>query len=321
MDRSHSRLFGSIRALDKGSALDTINRIGAFVRTRTHAGFAAEATALIWNPALDDVAVLKGMIKLMNNSAGMATTATAAATAVSPLSLRMRPATSFLAQPTSSPLAQPAKGRETSRLKDVQHELSYIKKFALTKKLFSYLDIGCSEGHITAAMVEAIGIPQERAHACDVVPQQPQAAFTFTLSNNTDLPYESSSFDFITMFMSAHHFAEAGTMFRETRRVARPGSILLIREHDCTSESMHIFLDIVHALYSCVFGTEQTPEEFVALYAAGGYTHYRRKEDWVQLLDENGFELLPGSPIHGPLIGSKYGNDRFNSFYALFRVK
>lgn len=213
--------------------------------------------------------------------------------------------------------AAPNVGREKSRLQDVEKEIGFIKlDAAYGTDNFTYLDVGCAEGRITAAVVEALSLPPARAHACDIIPQPPSEAFTFTQNGTDALPYQAESFDVVTMFMAAHHFADAPVMFQEVRRVAKKGAKVLIRDHDCKTDSQRLFYDVVHAFYACVLGTESTPAAFVKRYAAGGFAHYRSKDEWVRLAQSCGFELDGRVKTHGPVIQGRYGNDRFDSFYA-----
>jgi SAM-dependent methyltransferase len=288
-------LFGYIRNLSGSATRDALQRVEAFLTVKTSREIATIAMAVIKAPDENDVAILKKLREIM---------------VVSSTSSR---------KPEAEPRCCDA-GREKSRLKDVAAEMGLIETALRERDGFAYLDIGCAEGHITAAFVEALEISPERAHACDVVLQQPNSAFTFTKSEIDHLPYPSESFDLATMFMAAHHFADAGAMFLEARRVMRMGGCLLIRDHNCTDLTQWFFYDVVHALYACVLGSESTPEEFMDLYAAGGFAHYRPREDWIRLACECGFEMHPGIISHGPVIRGKYGNDRFDSFYVLLRA-
>lgn len=182
---------------------------------------------------------------------------------------------------------------------------------------FAYLDVGCSEGRITAAVAEVLGLPPARAHACDIAPQAPSAVFTFAQNAPDALPYPDGTFDFVTAFMAAHHFADAPAVFQEIRRVTRAGARVLIRDHDCTSEAQRAFYDVVHALYACVLGSEMTAAAFVANYAPENFAGYRSKESWIELARECGFAPDESFGAHGPRVKGRYANDRFDSFYAL----
>jgi SAM-dependent methyltransferase len=211
-------------------------------------------------------------------------------------------------------------GREQSRLRDVERELGIIAKAAGFKD-YSYLDIGSAEGRITSAMAQALRLPRERAHACDIIPQPPLDTVTFTQCGPAKLPYPDASFDLITMFMAAHHFSDAAAMFTEARRVSKNNTLLLIREHDCQSEAALLYYDVIHALYACVFGAEATPEQFINQYSAGGFSFYRTQIAWITLARAHGFELHPDAGPHGPVVRGAYASDRYDSFYALFRLR
>lgn len=206
-----------------------------------------------------------------------------------------------------------ADGRAKSRLDDVVPEIAMFRERVSPD--FRYLDIGSSEGHITGAVAEALGLVKAQAFACDIVePTTKDERFTFVRNTATKLFFDDSSFDVLTMFMSAHHFVDAGAMLDECRRVARPGALVLIREHDCATPAAGAFYDITHALYACVLGHEATPKDFITQYVTGTYAHYRAKADWIKLFAAHGFELSDKIAPHA----SRYGVDIFDSFYALF---
>jgi SAM-dependent methyltransferase len=208
----------------------------------------------------------------------------------------------------------PAPGREESRLRDVGREVELFR----TRPGLCYLDVGCGEGRITAAFAAALALPRERAYACDVAEQPPNPAFVFTRNAPNALPYPDQSMGLVTMFMSAHHFADVKAVFAEARRVMAPGAWLLVREHDSTSDDHRAFYDLVHALYECVLGDERSPQDFVRNYVPGEYATYRSRDEWVALARDCGFDLEEKIGPHGPVVGGRYGRDRFDTFYALF---
>ncbi len=209
--------------------------------------------------------------------------------------------------------AAKADGRAKSRLDDVVPELAMFR--ARVSPEFRYLDVGSSEGHITGAVAEELGLTKAQAFACDIVePATKDKRFTFARNTATKLPFDDATFDVLTLFMSAHHFVDVGAMLGECRRVTRPGALVLIREHDCATPVAAAFYDITHAVYACVLGREATPEEFLAQYATGTYAHYRAKADWIKLFAAHDFVLSDKIEPHA----SRYGVDSFDSFYALF---
>ncbi len=208
------------------------------------------------------------------------------------------------------------KGREKSRVEDSEAEIDLFR--SLVTPGFKFLDVGSSEGKITGAIASALGLAKSQANACDIVePSAKDDRFTFVRNTATKLPFDDTSFDVITMFMSAHHFLDAGAMLDECKRVARPGAFVLIREHNCGSPVAGAFYDIAHALYACVLGSEATPEEFLAQYELGTYARYRSQTEWIKLFAAHGFVVSDKIAPHA----SRFGVDSFDSFYALFENK
>lgn len=161
------------------------------------------------------------------------------------------------------------------------------------------LDIGCADGSITAAVADKLGLPPDRALACDIVDRvapDARARIQFAQSTATRLPFADASVDLVTMNMVAHHFSDPAAMFREARRVSRAGALLLLREHDPPPGQLAATtkrLNIEHALWACIYNQEQTPEEFLADYRApGGYAHYRPLAAFVGELAAAGFRLV-----------------------------
>lgn len=223
-------------------------------------------------------------------------------------------------------------GREKSRLNDLHWELQLVKQQQRRSKNFNYLDLGCSEGKITKVIVSALSLNRDHAFACDIFDQKPEPEFTFSLNSVSTLPYRDNQFDFITLFMSAHHFSHVDEIFKEIHRIIKPDGYVLIREHNCTSKDDSIFYNILHALYACAFGTEMTPFGFVNSFIESErllyYAHYRSIKEWISLFKQYGFDSVdsygkPGVFAHGfyDQRSDKYLVDQMDSFYQLFKVK
>jgi len=219
--------------------------------------------------------------------------------------------------------------REKSRMNDIFYELKIIKKEKeRNKNEFNYLDLGCSEGKITKAVISELSLSPEQSHACDIFDQKPEKEYTFSLNTTKTLPYNDNQFDFITLFMSAHHFSHVDDMFNEIRRILKPNGFVLIREHHYNSIDDTIFYNIIHALWACVFNTEMTPYKFIKEYDENKYAYYRSIKDWILLFKKYGFQSLdsygnPGEWSHGYFDKKtkKYLPDQMNAFYQLFRLK
>jgi deoxyribonuclease-4 len=204
----------------------------------------------------------------------------------------------YHAAPLRVGAAHRPKSREDSRLIEIKDVLKRELELASKDSRFAYLDVGCGNGNITAAVACALDLPPDRACGCDIKAppeDQPQdnlqngaCRYTFSTCSTVKLPYPDASFNFITLYMSAHHFENQDAMLSEVRRVARPNARLLLREHDLPAgrrAESTAYYDFVHALYACTRMTgaessEMAPAEFLADYSPGTYAHYRTAREW-----------------------------------------
>lgn len=199
--------------------------------------------------------------------------------------------------------ADDSAGRSASRVKDISQWLNPLKR----KKDIKYLDVGCSEASITESVGNALNLTGGDIYGCDVfITKEPGGKVIFTPSTPTSLPYEDDSFDLVTAFMALHHFTDPEIMLSEIHRVLKPRGTYIIREHDVRDPSFGVYLDVVHALYSVVMNSEQTPESFVATYES----FYHNKEAWSRNY------IVPAGFKFAGLVKNKY--DRFNSYYARY---
>ena len=129
-----------------------------------------------------------------------------------------------------------ATGRAMARINDIkQHIAPYIG-------CGQYLDIGCSEGSLTHPIGTFLGVDPKNIHGCDLAPATDVGrGFVYTQASVENLPYEDDQFQFVSLIMSLHHFPDPKKALREIRRVLVPGGILLIREHNCTTDEFSTF--------------------------------------------------------------------------------
>jgi ubiquinone/menaquinone biosynthesis C-methylase UbiE len=189
-------------------------------------------------------------------------------------------------------------GREGSRIDDI---LNILPNGIVVN---DYLDVGCSEGKITRAVTKQFNLDKEHSFACDTMYQKDDNDFTFTKSTDVSLPFQDDTFDFVTLFMSVHHFSNPERMLPEIRRVMKKTGIIVLRDHNVVADGEKLFLDIVHCIYACVVGDEINPEECNKKYAT-----YRSAEELLSMFNSFGFECVK--------VYQK--NDMFGSFYALFK--
>lgn len=184
------------------------------------------------------------------------------------------------------------KSRSRSRVNDIKHILDTLSNQCM------FLDIGCGDGSITRSITEYLGLPRHRAHAVDVITQNPSDLYTFSSTNGKILDYESNSFDIVTIFMASHHFEYPVHMFKEIYRVIKPGGMLVIREHDIVYSEQRMFIDLAHVMYANVINDEGDI----------GPLWYRTAKEWSSLITSVGF-------IEKEL---KKQYDIFQSYYAVY---
>jgi SAM-dependent methyltransferase len=150
------------------------------------------------------------------------------------------------------------------------------------------LDFGCGDGKILSCLRQELQLERANAIGCDatMIPNAEQADFTFHQTNDASvpLPVPSSSVDLVVALMSLHHVENVSFYLQELVRVLAPGGYLILREHDCDTNSnpgLPVFLDLVHGLYSLVLSDPMEDPNFVDNF----YASYRSQRDWRVLLE------------------------------------
>jgi len=116
-------------------------------------------------------------------------------------------------------------------------------------------------------------------------------------------------FNLVTMFMVNHHFAHWKDMIQSIKAKTDRESVLILREHDCTSEERRAFYDLVHVFYQAVLNGETTVEELVD--APPETLFYDTKQNWKRRFEAEGFRTTASKDTH----------DRMDSFYLVLRKK
>ena len=198
------------------------------------------------------------------------------------------------------------KGRAVHRVNRFMELLEKLKNTPA-----NLLDVGCSEGNITAELGKALGLPPKSVFGCDILPgsEISSTGFQYKQSQENKLPYENKKFDLVVCAMSMHHFRNQ-EMFSELSRVCKEEGYLLIREHDCQPEDrpwLPVALDIMHGMWSLVWpvvdGKKKEDEDFCQNY----WAKYRSRQEWDNLLLSHGFRtVLSGDENEGRLFSKRY---------------
>jgi SAM-dependent methyltransferase len=99
------------------------------------------------------------------------------------------------------------------------------------------LDIGCGSGQFIEILAETLGayesitgIDVDESVLLEAGKKFPEESFRFLNANAQSLPFESNSFDLVTVSKALHHVENDRLALSEMKRVLKPGGFLLINE-------------------------------------------------------------------------------------------
>ncbi|KAL9644809.1 hypothetical protein ABK040_012463 [Willaertia magna] len=177
-------------------------------------------------------------------------------------------------------------GRSNNRVNEI------MKILPTDLKVKSFVDIGCSEGSITAVLGKRLELEKENIHGCDVrdIGKTYTQDFTFSLLNEKEnkLPYEDSSQSLVVALMSLHHIHNVEETIKEIYRILEPNGILIIREHDASPKELSLILDTMHGFYSLVWSNPREMPNFCEEYFAKYFT----KQEWTEKIINCGFKKI-----------------------------
>lgn len=207
--------------------------------------------------------------------------------------------------------------REKNRTQQLE---PILRRFlaARTGRIQSFLDVGCNEGNITAAVGELLGA--QKIHGCDVFrARDTYDDFEFTLLDPEDpyrFPYPDKSQDVVTAFMSLHHIEHVDRTLDEIHRVLRDDGIFLIREHDCDPPELSLLLDLMHGFYAMVWAEPREMEDFSV-----HYSNYRSRDQVTAVIEGSHDDASAASAarkqrFQSVFQGAAYG--AWRHYYAVF---
>jgi ubiquinone/menaquinone biosynthesis C-methylase UbiE len=190
----------------------------------------------------------------------------------------------------------------------------YIDKIGPVEPKF-YLDVGCFQGDITAALGGYFGLNKFQIHGIDIKQYElgkNADKFVSTVYDGKRIPYNDESFDLITCLMMFHHVPKENldALLQEIHRVMKPGGLLIMREHNVSPRNYKLvgILNILHEYYDYVLNPTQCWEESKA--------NYNSERFWADKLTQHRFVKQTT-----PKLSNDNPKNPFNKYIAGFRKK
>jgi ubiquinone/menaquinone biosynthesis C-methylase UbiE len=134
------------------------------------------------------------------------------------------------------------------------------------------LDVGCGNGYIAHHLSAMLG----RAVTGIDVAGSTDAPIDYRQYNGREFPAPDRSFDAVVSAYVLHHAQDVDSILEEMKRVLRPGGVAIIYE-DIPATAWDRFICWTHDLK----WRKRT-----------GACTFRNEEEWRELFDESGFEVL-----------------------------
>lgn len=184
------------------------------------------------------------------------------------------------------------KGRTENRIETLS-KLFSDNKTIITPD-FKYLDIGCTDGEIAYTFGKSLDLDKQQIFGADVGnwedvgQKQVNSGITYiNIPKQGRLPFDDNSFDVITVLMVLHHIEYVDERLKEIFRILKPNGKLIIREHDCISDTNRMIHDIEHSIYE-ISKKDTIDKTYLDTYNAW----YRSRDVWNKKLTNIGFSLV-----------------------------
>lgn len=87
-----------------------------------------------------------------------------------------------------------------------------------------------------------------------------------------------ASLDLVTCFIGLHHcpLEKLDAFARSLHRVLKPGGMFIMRDHDCTTPEMSLFVSLVHTVFNCGLGVswQDNAKEFKCFNSVQAWSDY-----------------------------------------------
>lgn len=182
---------------------------------------------------------------------------------------------------------------------------------------YYHLDYGGNDGSVASEFAKITKLDKSQVFTADVeswLGNKKDNLFqniTYTmLSENQKLPYNSESFNSISLLQVLHHIEFTDFHLKEIYRILKPGGILVIKEHDCDTASTQLLIDIEHMIHEVV---EPEVQNLKILNSYAGF--YKSFYELDELLKNIGFEFVSDDYN----FNTKYNPTRY--YFATYKKK
>jgi hypothetical protein len=157
------------------------------------------------------------------------------------------------------------------------------------------MDIGGGNGDVLKHIGGVLGISKKNLYCVEPnqgwkYPFTNQDNITYVIWDNVNIPtIKHNSLDVVVIMVSLHH------MTRETRIalmdnikiLAKPKSLLIIKEHDCVDKEDEVAITWEHALFELRDQPLATSQNIKSI--RGYYEDYKSKQYWDKFICSNGY--------------------------------
>lgn len=184
-----------------------------------------------------------------------------------------------------------------------RHFISYkISKYLLNTcfhKNMKIADIGGGNGDVIKIIGENLNLPKENLYCIEN--NSNSWAETYSFSNGKHIQYifwdnitisniKPQSLDVVLIMVTLHHMPNdiIQNLFNNLQQLAKPNSLLLLKEHDCKTSNDLYLINWEHHLYH-IINSHLLNENDVLKYKETYVDNYKTKSYYDNLLYKNGY--------------------------------
>jgi ubiquinone/menaquinone biosynthesis C-methylase UbiE len=165
----------------------------------------------------------------------------------------------------------------------------------------SIVDIGGGNGQMLREIGENLKIPKSNLFSIEsMVPWTHPYPFSnseyiqYVFWDNDTIPnIQPLSIDVVIIAVTLHHMSDSVIQktFENLKRIMKPMSILIIKEHDCKTKEDKLIIDWEHHLYHLIESPLQD-EENIEKYKDKFINNYKSKQQWTNIIESHGYEPI-----------------------------